>query len=90
MVDLPLSKELLQYTRGDGKTESGLIPKSILDQFTAESDVDIEDVLKTEKPVQLDPSQLESFLRGLKQNVSLIQGPPGMSSYKSPVHRSYF
>lgn len=44
MVDLPLSKELFRYTRGDGKTESGLIPKSILDQFTAESDVDIEDV----------------------------------------------
>lgn len=89
IMDLPLSNELLQYGRGL-ETRSGLVPDSILDQFTATSGSNIQDILKTQKPVQLDPSQFESFLRGLKQNVSLIQGPPGMFYHQAPMHHPYF
>lgn len=33
------------------------------------------------KPIVLDPAQTASLLMGLKQRVSLIQGPPGAETY---------
>lgn len=83
-MDLALANELLQYTRGDPATSSTLIPPSILEQITAAGTTNIQHILRMQKPVSLETSQHESFLSGLKQSVSLIQGPPGTFIYLSP------
>lgn len=76
-TDLALAKELLQHNKGDPAASSALISSSILHQITAAGITDLQHILKTKKPVSLETSQHESFLAGLKQSVSLIQGPPG-------------
>jgi hypothetical protein len=37
----------------------------------------IQGLLKTDQPVDLDLSQMDSLIAGLGQSVNLIQGPPG-------------
>ena len=76
-TDLTLAKDLLEYSPSDTATQSNLVPSSIQDELAAAGDNNIQHVLGTQEPVQLDSSQLISFLSGLKQSVSLIQGPPG-------------
>ena len=76
-TDLTLAKDLLEHSPSDSATQSNVVPSSIQDQLAAVGNSNIQHVLGTEKPVQLDSSQLKSFLSGLKQSVSLIQGPPG-------------
>ncbi|KAK1144124.1 hypothetical protein N8T08_005786 [Aspergillus melleus] len=78
-MDLSLTKELLEYKTGDAVPVSEVVPSSVV-QSIQERGVDagnIQGLLKTPKPVNLDSAQLESLLSGLKQKVSLIQGPPG-------------
>ena len=76
-TDLTLAKDLLEYNPSDTATQSNLVPSSIQDQLAAVCDNNIQHILGTQQPVHLDSSQLKSFLSGLKQSVSLIQGPPG-------------
>jgi hypothetical protein len=38
----------------------------------------LQQLLQTPNPIQLDRSQASSILSGLTQRVSLIQGPPGI------------
>lgn len=80
-TDLPLSKELLEDCAGVNVSESGHIPDHIVEQLRASKNTGIQGILQTNKPVTLDPSQFESFLSGLCQRVSLIQGPPGMIAH---------
>lgn len=81
-MDLPLAKELLEYQRGDTAASSNLIPSPVLDEFSA---ANIQHILKTQNFVQLDSSQFDSFCSGLKQNASLIQGPPDKSISESII-----
>lgn len=76
-TDLPLSKELLEDCAGGSVSESGLIPDHIIEELRASESTGIQDILGTKISVTLDMSQAESFLSGLSQRVSLIQGPPG-------------
>lgn len=85
-TDLPLAKELLEYKRGDTAASSNLIPSPVLDQFSA---ANVQHILKSQNPVQLDSSQFESFTFGLKQSVSLIQGPPGKSISESTFSHAF-
>ncbi|KAE8414807.1 P-loop containing nucleoside triphosphate hydrolase protein [Aspergillus pseudocaelatus] len=76
-TDLPLSRELLGY-QGDGLTEkSGLVPDDIIENIQNEGNGNLQYVIGTKTPVNLDRTQLQSFVSGLTQTVSLIQGPPG-------------
>lgn len=84
-TDLALAKELLQHNRGDPAALSTLFSPSIVDQITAAGTTNIQHILKTTKPVSLETSQHESFLAGLKQSVSLIQGPPGRHPHSSTI-----
>lgn len=77
-TDLPLSKELLEDCAGENVLGSGHIPDHIIEQLKETKSAGIENILRTNKAVNLDPSQFESFVSGLHQRVSLIQGPPGM------------
>ncbi|KAE8380077.1 P-loop containing nucleoside triphosphate hydrolase protein [Aspergillus bertholletiae] len=76
-ADLPLSQELLEYQRGEPAAGSGLIPADIVQSIQTMGNGNIQPLIRTKKPVNLDSTQLLSFVSGLTQRVSLIQGPPG-------------
>ncbi|KAF2205315.1 P-loop containing nucleoside triphosphate hydrolase protein [Delitschia confertaspora ATCC 74209] len=77
MTDLPLQEQLLDFEPGSSETESSIQPSSIVKEIQSMDDTDLQSVLGTPKPVELDDAQRESFLTGLKKKLSLIQGPPG-------------
>ncbi|KAL4949890.1 P-loop containing nucleoside triphosphate hydrolase protein [Aspergillus filifer] len=74
-VDLPLADELLAYRQDGGVTHSNIIPATVIKSLR--SSTNLQNVLNTKDPINLDPSQRQSLLAGLTQRVSLIQGPPG-------------
>lgn len=76
-VDLPLASELLLYESGSTVSHSRTLPLALADTLDDEH-TELQDILQTEKPIVLDPSQRESLVSGLTQSVSLIQGPPGI------------
>jgi hypothetical protein len=78
MMALPLKRELFLYEKGDPVTGSGLVPLNLVKNLEEMANHDISSLLQTTSPMRLDQSQLRSLLAGLTQNVSLIQGPPGM------------
>ncbi|EED23738.1 conserved hypothetical protein [Talaromyces stipitatus ATCC 10500] len=73
----PLTEELFLYERGEPVTESSLAPMHVINELKETFRRNIQDILRTNQPIILDQSQLESLLSGLAQRVSLIQGPPG-------------
>ncbi|KAK0463077.1 P-loop containing nucleoside triphosphate hydrolase protein [Desarmillaria tabescens] len=79
MQALPLARELLFWREGDALDRPdhpvGLHEAvSILDKSTSR---DLRDVMRLDKPIVLDQSQMNALLSGLTQRVSIIQGPPG-------------
>ncbi|KAJ9255512.1 hypothetical protein DTO212C5_9142 [Paecilomyces variotii] len=76
-VDIPLTEELFLYEKNQPARESGLVPLDVVKNIEQNGNGNIQSILRTPKPVKLDPSQLESLVAGLTQKVSLIQGPPG-------------
>lgn len=85
-VDFPLTQELFLYEEGQQVQKSNLIPQSMIQNLQGKGGGNIQDILRTAKPVKLDASQLDSLLAGLTQRVSLIQGPPGMRHEKTVLH----
>ncbi|GAB7348917.1 hypothetical protein MBLNU459_g7605t2 [Dothideomycetes sp. NU459] len=81
-LELPLAKEILSLEIDQEKDEgfSPLIPSDLLLEIEDGNGQDLKDVLGTEGSVSLDDSQRDSLLSGLKNSVSLIQGPPGTYS----------
>ncbi|KAL4988395.1 P-loop containing nucleoside triphosphate hydrolase protein [Aspergillus falconensis] len=75
-VELPLAEELLGYQYGDDVAPSSTVPSFVIESLNNHRET-LQEVLGTQKPISLDPSQMESLLSGLTQRVSLIQGPPG-------------
>ncbi|CBF78777.1 hypothetical protein AN7246.2 [Aspergillus nidulans FGSC A4] len=75
-IELPLAEELLGFQPVDVVAPSGTIPSTVIESL-GDQERTLQDILGTEKPLSLDPSQMESLLSGLTQRVSLIQGPPG-------------
>ncbi|RAQ63078.1 nonsense-mediated mRNA decay protein [Aspergillus flavus] len=75
-AELPLAEDLLDYQRDSEISSSNIIEERLI------KDLDhgvrtLQDVLTSEKPINLDSSQMQAFVSGLTQKVSLIQGPPG-------------
>lgn len=75
---LPLSSELLDWRTGDEITRiSETNCEELIKQLELDPSQDLQRVMRTKKQIHLDPSQSKSLIAGLRQSVSLIQGPPG-------------
>ena len=74
---LPLSSELLLWRKGDDisfvSDQAMLVVQALRDN----PQTDLQSLLSTTEPIQLDNTQAASLISGLEQSISLIQGPPG-------------
>ena len=77
MNELPLEDQVLNLTPGSGEAVSGIQPGSIINTIRESWKTDLQTIVGTSGPVQLDLAQVESLLTGLAKRLSLIQGPPG-------------
>ena len=59
-----------------------------LDKIMFNASYDLRDALRLTRPTKLDQAQTKCFLSGLRDKVSLIQGPPGMFSPRSILRPS--
>lgn len=75
--ELSLADELLLWSPDSVPSQSLLAPMALIKNLEEHPTQDIQDVLLTPKSIRLDEAQMSSLLTGLKQRVSLIQGPPG-------------
>jgi hypothetical protein len=75
--EVPLHQELLFWTPSTPILAPQSIPSSIVRTVRLNPCQELQSLLRTPKSIKLDQSQAESFLNGLTQRVSLIQGPPG-------------
>ena len=77
LAEFPLVDELLYWTSSKLPSQLSKRPKTIIEALEADRSCDLQSLLRTPMKVNLDDSQASSLLAGLKQKVSLIQGPPG-------------
>jgi hypothetical protein len=77
MTDLPLTGEMLFYEKGLKIGEANLVPNLVVKRILEVGQGNLQGILRTSKPINLDQSQLESLVAGLTYRLSLIQGPPG-------------
>jgi hypothetical protein len=77
MDELPLEEQLLNLKPGSGEALSGIQPSRIINAIRENWQNDLQNIVGTSRPVQLDLAQVESLLTGLAKRLSLIQGPPG-------------
>lgn len=75
--NLALADELIFWKMGDNIIQPPTPPLNIIQRIEANPRQDLQRLLGTSRSVCLDESQALSLLTGLKQRVSLIQGPPG-------------
>ena len=80
MTRLPFSEELLFWKEASTMTPPARQSQAsqIIRALQCNPHQDLQPYLQTAKSIKLDASQASSFLAGLTQRVSLIQGPPGM------------
>lgn len=79
MNDLPLKDELLYWETGKDIEGPSFQPAKVITALKSQSGKDLKDVLRINKSVILDESQMKSLCACLLQRVSLVQGPPGAS-----------
>jgi hypothetical protein len=86
MKDLPLAQFLLGTSPDEASQIATAIDSAFVDELRAQGSTSIQRLFKTDKPIDLDQSQMDSLIAGLGQSVSLIQGPPGkfMNSLPHP------
>lgn len=84
-TDFPLTEALFLYEKDEPVYESSLAPWAVIKELKEEYRRNIQHILQTPRPITLDPSQLDSLLKGLTQRLSLIQGPPGMKLVSTHV-----
>ena len=77
LKDMPLVDELLFWCGETSMPRPSHAPTSLISQIENDPTGDLQSLLNTTMSIQLDDSQSLSLLTGLKQKVSLIQGPPG-------------
>ena len=77
LKDMPLADELLFWNPESSMPQPLHAPTTLIGQVENDPTSDLQDLLNTTKSIHLDRSQASSLLSGLKQKVSLIQGPPG-------------
>ena len=79
---MPLVDEILFWKTDDTLTQprfgfSGYALSGLIESLEKRHAQDLQETLQTAKSIKLDGPQMESLLTGLKQKVSLVQGPPG-------------
>ncbi|KNG51926.1 stage v sporulation protein k [Stemphylium lycopersici] len=77
LTELPLEDQLLGLTPHSAEVVSGIQPTKIINDIHRNWYQDLQDIVGSTQPINLDRAQAESLLTGLMQRVSLIQGPPG-------------
>lgn len=77
LKDMPLVDEILFWLPENPMSQPSHAPNNFIRQVENDRTGDLQALLNTTKSIQLDDSQASSLLTGLKQKVSLIQGPPG-------------
>ncbi|KAG9229292.1 putative AAA family ATPase [Amylocarpus encephaloides] len=77
MKDIPLAQFLLRIIPDEASQAAVAIDNALVDELLAKGSRIIQRLLKTDQPIDLDQSQMDSLVAGLGQSVSLIQGPPG-------------
>jgi hypothetical protein len=81
MQYIPVSDELLFWKRGVALRTPPQMADNVIEVIDIDHPGNLQHVLQTPFPINLDRSQALSILSGLTQRVSLIQGPPGMYFY---------
>ncbi|KAG1717607.1 hypothetical protein EDB19DRAFT_1922450 [Suillus lakei] len=74
---IPVSDELLFWKRGVTLRNPPQMADGVITAIQANHSGNLQPLLQTPDPINLDDSQALSILSGLTQRVSLIQGPPG-------------
>ncbi|KAI9676184.1 MAG: hypothetical protein M1817_000929 [Caeruleum heppii] len=75
--DIPLKDELLFWNDHSIMREPSSIPTPVVDRIRADPHANLQNLLGTPHPIELDGSQSRSLLMSLTQSLSLVQGPPG-------------
>lgn len=75
--ELSLADELLLWSPDSVPFQSPHAPMALIGSLENNPTQDVQDVLLTPNSIRLDKAQMRSLLIGLKQRVSLVQGPPG-------------
>jgi hypothetical protein len=78
MNEIPLAEKLLSYDKDQPIKAPSFQPKQLKNTIANMTGKDLRPLLNTEKSVHLDASQIDALLAILFQQVSVIQGPPGM------------
>jgi hypothetical protein len=77
MNELPLEAQVLNLTPDSGEALSGIQPSGVINAIRENWEENLQAVIRTNVPVELDLAQAESLLAGLTKRLSMIQGPPG-------------
>ncbi len=77
---LPLAAELFGQSDLGGTKHYDVTLHAVARRLKERSGSNIQDILKTEKAITLDMSQMDSLISGLTTPLSLIQGPPGLKT----------
>lgn len=83
---LPLSSDLLFWDPSSTLGMSSIQPDYLIAQLRRDPNQNVQFLLDTPKQIILDQAQHASLLSGLTQEVSLIQGPPGIFFSYSLTH----
>lgn len=75
---LPLSSELLLWTQSSAVSLVSERAIPVIQALERDPNANLQGLLQTKDPIKLDKSQCRSLLTGLNQQLSLLQGPPGM------------
>ena len=73
---LPLEEEILFFKEGMGLSHPVHYPSSLVTAIEDQT-TELQSLLRTPKPINLDQAQRDALVDALSQRVALIQGPPG-------------
>lgn len=77
MKNMPLMDELLHWDVGKEIGGPSFRPATVIKALELRSGKDLREILRLNKSVILDQSQMSSLCASLQQRISLVQGPPG-------------
>lgn len=77
MKILPLIDELLHWGMDKEIGGPSFRPEKVIKALESRSGKELKDLLRVQKSVILDQSQMNSLCASLQQRISLVQGPPG-------------
>ena len=75
-MGLPLEEEILFFNEDMGLSHPIYYPFLHIEALQSQT-TDLQSLLRTPNPINLDPAQMDALVNALSQRVALIQGPPG-------------